>query len=319
MAEVVSEYSVGSGRVDYCLARGASPLVFVEVKRLGESLADHQHQLLRYSFEQGVTIAALTDGMRWWLYLPTQPGGWEQRRFFTVDMEEQDPVDAAAHFRLFLTRTAVFDGSALRAAQTLHADREKDRRMQEAMPSAWRELCEHPDEALITLLSEKVEGLCGHRPDPDSVEEFIAATVTGQPNQSVVAARPVETARERPVIERIPLDGQWTFQKPVAFTFSGHRYPVSKFKDILVQLATILYNRNSQQFAARVVELRSTRGREFYSREADQMQEAREVGRSGLFVETGFSANDIRRRCHELLAAFGITADALTVELRPKG
>lgn len=109
ISEVVPEYTVGTGRVDYCLKKRPAPVVFVEVKRLGEPLDVHQQQLLHYAFEQGVTIAALTDGVRWWLYLPTQPGSWEQRRFFTIDLEDQDPEDVAARLEQYLRKSAVFD------------------------------------------------------------------------------------------------------------------------------------------------------------------------------------------------------------------
>lgn len=40
--EVVPEYSVGNGRVDYCLSIGDQAAAFVEVKRTSEELERHQ-------------------------------------------------------------------------------------------------------------------------------------------------------------------------------------------------------------------------------------------------------------------------------------
>ena len=50
VSEVVPEYTVGNRRVDYALRPGSSNSVFIEVKRPGENLENHQQQLLEYCF-----------------------------------------------------------------------------------------------------------------------------------------------------------------------------------------------------------------------------------------------------------------------------
>jgi hypothetical protein len=72
------------------------------------------------------------------------------------------------------------------------------------------------------------------------------------------------------------------------------------------------------EFYDKVKELQSIRGRRYFVSEPDQLQEARQIGSSGIWVETCFSANAVRDRSYELLAAFGLTPDKLTVELLPK-
>ncbi|MXY14623.1 MAG: hypothetical protein F4Y53_02915, partial [Proteobacteria bacterium] len=61
--EVAREHPVTGGRVDYCLQLKKKNRVFVEVKRVGTDLEDHQEQLLRYAFDGGVRLAVLTDGL----------------------------------------------------------------------------------------------------------------------------------------------------------------------------------------------------------------------------------------------------------------
>ena len=41
--------------------------MFIEVKRSGENLENHRQQLLEYCFQEGVKLAALTNGRTWWL------------------------------------------------------------------------------------------------------------------------------------------------------------------------------------------------------------------------------------------------------------
>jgi hypothetical protein len=47
--EVCPEYSVGNDRVDYCLKVAGKPRVFVEAKKPGVNVENHEEQLLRYS------------------------------------------------------------------------------------------------------------------------------------------------------------------------------------------------------------------------------------------------------------------------------
>ena len=55
-------------------------LVLIEVKRVGSDLDEHQEQLLRYAFDEGVQLAALTTGLVWWLYLPRADAKCAARR-----------------------------------------------------------------------------------------------------------------------------------------------------------------------------------------------------------------------------------------------
>ena len=58
--DVAREYSVRGGRVDYCLRGQMSNLVLIKVKHSGTELGEHQEQLLRYAFDEGVPLAVLS-------------------------------------------------------------------------------------------------------------------------------------------------------------------------------------------------------------------------------------------------------------------
>jgi predicted type IV restriction endonuclease len=88
--EVCPEYSVHGGSVDYALRCRRGAKVFVEVKKPHEDLSNHQEQLLNYAFKQGVPEAVLTNGITWWLYLPLREGSWEQRKFYTIEIRDQN-------------------------------------------------------------------------------------------------------------------------------------------------------------------------------------------------------------------------------------
>ena len=200
--EVAREYSVRGGRVDYCLRTPARNLVLIEVKRAGTDLTEHQEQLLRYAFDEGVPLAVLTDGLVWWLYLPTAGGSWEQRRFFRVNFRERRPADAAAALHRFLNRNGVVSGEAQGEARREFESQERDRRIRAALQDAWRQVLDDPDSLLREELADRVEEISGHRPDRDTIADFLlgvrgnaggggvtsivrtAQTVAGKPTQT---------------------------------------------------------------------------------------------------------------------------------------
>lgn len=112
--EVTPEFSVGNGRIDYCLRVNQKKPVFIEVKRATEDLERHEKQLLEYSFEYGVDIAILTNGLTWWFYLPLLGGNWQQRKFFSIDIRQQKVESAINHFKDFLSKESILNGSAVK-------------------------------------------------------------------------------------------------------------------------------------------------------------------------------------------------------------
>ena len=171
--EVAREYSVRGGRVDYCLRSQTRNLVLIEVKRAGTDLAEHQEQLLRYAFDEGASLAALTDGLVWWLYLPMEKVGWEQRRFARVDFREQQSADAAATLYRFLNRSGVVSGEAQEEARREFESQERERLVRTALQDAWQRVLGDPDSLLREELADAVEDISGHRPDRDTIAGFL--------------------------------------------------------------------------------------------------------------------------------------------------
>ncbi|MYD93214.1 MAG: hypothetical protein F4Y02_05875 [Chloroflexi bacterium] len=171
--EVAREYSVRGGRVDYCLRSQARSLVLIEVKRAGSDLAEHQEQLLRYAFDEGASLAALTDGLVWWLYLPMEKVSWEQRRFARVNFGEQQSADAAATLYRFLNRSGVVSGEVQEEAKREFESQERERRVRAALQDAWERVLGDPDSLLREELADAVRDISGHRPDWETIAGFL--------------------------------------------------------------------------------------------------------------------------------------------------
>ena len=191
ISQVVPEYTVGTRRVDYALRPGSPNAVFIEVKRPGENLERHQQQLLEYCFQEGVKLAVLTNGRTWWLYLPLQAGSWEQRRFLTIDLEVQEPSVVEHRFLEYLAPERVGSGRAVGAAEALVESQQRAETIGKTISAAWTQIIETPDELLVDLISETTERICGFKPEPELVEQFLLRrvqalndTLYGSPSQA---------------------------------------------------------------------------------------------------------------------------------------
>ena len=155
--EVKPEYSVGGRRVDYSLRLNDVNKVFLEVKKVNEDLENHQQQLLDYSFQEGIRLAVLTNGISWWFYLPLNEGNWEQRKFFAIDIMQQQPEDTSKRFVEFLSRDNVRSEFAVKVAETLLKGRVKETEIRQNLPKAWNKILSGPHELLVELINETLE------------------------------------------------------------------------------------------------------------------------------------------------------------------
>lgn len=171
--EVTPEFSVENRRVDYSLRLNNSNEFFIEVKKPGKGLEDYQEQLLGYSFRQGVELATLTNGMTWWFYLPTKKGDWKARKFYTIDIIQQESNDIASKFVDLLSKNSVQSGKAVQHAESIYKGQLKNNKIEVALPEAWNSITSKPDTLLIDLLAETTEKICGFKPDTEQVKRFL--------------------------------------------------------------------------------------------------------------------------------------------------
>ena len=190
-----AEFRTDKGRVDEALLDElGSPVVFVEAKKQGhlkDRIRYHNavRQLFRYARYQHVPILLLTDGETWDFFVLQAAGPPSERRFLRLTLTEPDRLtDVASDLRRFLTRTAVLDGSALRAAQArLKREKARAERMHQ-MRIAWNEMLASADKTMRSRLADKVERDVGRRPAAREVNEFLraqsaSALLGGDPTQ----------------------------------------------------------------------------------------------------------------------------------------
>ncbi len=173
-SEFVSpEYTIEGKRVDFALCHPRSkPIVFIEVKQIGKT-EGAESQLFEYAFYKGVPMAILTDGQEWHFYLPGEQGKYNERRVYKLDILEREIDESVLRLMRYLNYDEVCSGKAIEAARMDYKNVTRERQVKDTLPIAWEKLIDEPDELLVELIADKVESLCGYKPDLDTVTSFL--------------------------------------------------------------------------------------------------------------------------------------------------
>ncbi len=308
--EVVPEYSIAGKKVDFSLRHSNANKTFIEVKKIGEDLEKHQEQLLNYSFQEGVKLSILTNGITWWFYLPLHEGSWEQRKFYTIEIYDQNTEEIVARFIDYLAKENVISGKAITNAEAIYESRQKKYLIKATLPKAWNKLISEPDELLIDLITESTEKLCGYKPDHSTVEDFISANLS----EIEISRRPgikrkVDLPRRKVSKGKIE---SYVGKSVTAFTFKDTRYDVKFWKDILIKICNLMNSIHRNDFK-RVLSLQG-RKRPYFTKNANELRIPGKVEGTDIFVEINLSANSIVKMCLDVLSLFGYSEEDLGIE-----
>lgn len=308
--EVVPEYSIAGKKVDFSLRYSNANKTFIEVKKIGEDLEKHQEQLLNYSFQEGVKLSILTNGITWWFYLPLHEGSWEQRKFYTIEIYDQNAEEIVGRFIDYLAKENVISGKAITNAEAIYESRQKKYLIKETLPKAWNKLISEPDELLIDLIAESTEKLCGYKPDHSTVEDFISANLS----EIEISHRPgierkVDLPRRKVSTGKIE---SYIGKSVTAFTFKNTRYEVRFWKDILIKICNLMNSIHRNDFE-RVLSLQG-RKRPYFTKNANELRIPEKIEGTDIFVEINLSANSIVKMCLDVLSLFGYSEEDFNIE-----
>lgn len=123
--EVLPEYTVENGNVDYALKAEQDPKLFIECKKWGEPLEKHKDQIVNYALKVGAAIiVGLTNGKMWHLYFSWVEGRPVSERIFCrIDIENRE--DAVSDLEKYLLKTNVISGEAELNAEIALEEKEK--------------------------------------------------------------------------------------------------------------------------------------------------------------------------------------------------
>jgi hypothetical protein len=269
---VSPQYALEERRVDYALCHPpGKPMAFVEVKKLGQS-EGAERQLFEYAFHKGVQLAILTDGQEWNFFLPGEQGDYGERRVYKLDIVERDIAECALRLSRYLKYDAILSGAAIDAAREDYRNVSRERQMKSTLPRAWAQLVEDEDELLLELLADRVESLCGYKPDPDTVASFLKAYVTPS---ALAPAGPIPPSRPHPPVQVAASPKINAPSASTGFVLDGQHHPARNACDVLVNVLEALTKRD-ESFPERFASLpKHGRTRRYLARNPNELYPGR--------------------------------------------
>ena len=308
LSQVMPGYITGNNNVNFALMspgqpNGAvSPRVFIDVRTPGENIESPrmERQLLAYCTREEVPLAALTNGLRWLLFLWSSEGGRIERRFCELDLRG-DPEAAAADINRYLTRDRVSNGQAARSAERELRDSNQEAVDRRAVIQGWRQVVVGLDEGLVELVAIAAEQRAGHRPDNRLVRRVLAE------NRAALLAPGTEDAAGSG--RRGGLRST-----PSSFTLDSDTRNVTSWSDLLVGVCLMMCDSHPGDFE-RILEIRG-RKRPYYSRAAGELTLPRPIGDTGIFASCHGTGALIAGRARRVVEHFGHPAGSLVIQLR---
>ncbi|MEE4363664.1 MAG: hypothetical protein V2J08_07000 [Desulfotignum sp.] len=298
---VIPEFSVEGRRVDYALCHPENrPSVFIEVKKVGLS-EGADRQLFEYAFHLGVPMAILTDGQEWSFYLPGEQDRYDERRVYKLDLLERDVSEAKSRLNKYLSYDNVCSGAALKAARSDYQNVARVRIIETNLPKAWEGLLKDQDSLLLDLLAEKVEDLCGYKPDLDVCSQFLEMQIHKSKNfeqyepESKSPIKP-SNIRSRSIFTR-------TFNSSY-LRFNGEEFHARSAREVMTKLFQLL-SQEDKGFLDRFASRKHGKKRRYLARTKDELYPGRPdlAEQHSIEVVPGWwlGTNYSRRNIHDII------------------
>ncbi len=307
-AEFLLEHSVGGtgGKVDIALKGDGRLVALVEAKRPNADLSQHEEQLLRYAFHEGVDICVLTTGLEWWLFLPREKVEWAERRFAVLDLVHDSVDRLTEDLNAFLHRETLVNGQAETKAKLVLKASLEAARLEEEIPEIWQTMLDEPDEELVELIATRVYEQLNLRPDKNQV----IAVLYGEPVP--MAGEHESSAAEATQAASTGATSRASSRRPVAFRLWGVRYPVSTRKEIYAQVVDLLYEWHADAFSSLLEPI--GRAREACATlDPDDCDSPHRVKSSRYFIDSQGHTWTLFRQAESLLEHFGYDRSDLEV------
>lgn len=306
--QVKTEHNVGknTGRVDYSLSHPKSgKCVFIEVKSLSKKLDDYQEQIFHYGMKEGVRLCILTNGIKWWFYLPFYSKRGKritlgEKKFLELNINEaRNDKILINEFKTYLSFENLAESYKVEknASKVLEA-RIITNKLTKKFPEIWQKMLKNPPPELIELIQKRVKSNTRIPTTKEQVKHLLSMQASTGTDSS-----PIPTGKYS-----VPIENK---NKPVAFTLFGEKHPVKYMKDVWEGVASELYKKHTDTFAEVVGK---PDGKRSYVELSESPKfKSRRIMNSQYWIDTHAGTSGLQSRCYYLLKLFGYSETELKI------
>ena len=229
------------------------------------------------------------------MFLPTVGEGQRDSSFCEIDLAGD--LDATAEdFNRYLARDRVASGQAVRSAERLLRERDRDESSRQAIMEGWRQVVVGMDDGLMALVATAAEQRTGLRPGNRLVRRVLSDR-----RAELLASGTDRTAAAIPNSRR----------RPTSFSLGAETRRVSSWTGVLVEVCLMMRELHSEDFG-RILEIRG-RTNPYFSRVADGLQVPRPIGDTGIFASCQGGGTVLAARARRVVEFFGHPSESLVI------
>jgi hypothetical protein len=154
--EVVLEYTLDNGTVDYALKIFDEIKVLLEIKKIGENLDKYENQIKKYAIDKNVYLFILSDGLKWQFYTWLEKG-IEIFKFHILDIKTQELKFVAQELINILSKGNIISNRSYNYIRTIIEQDTNKLALYEQIINIWHKIIDEPHPSLCNLIIEKVK------------------------------------------------------------------------------------------------------------------------------------------------------------------
>jgi hypothetical protein len=318
--QIKLEYGVEGGTIDFSLMHKNSSKVFIGIRKGVEALTGYQEELSNYAVQDEVPLVVLTDGIVWWFCLPHLEAPPQEKRFYTMNVNERKAEEVAQNFEIFLSKKNVHSGKAEKAAEEIYDARNKLLLIRQSLPKAWEKVLSEPEKWLHEVLAQATNEVCGQTPDKETTKKFITSQIDPKADiASILKQEPEAPSGQdkatspkpsRPAVRK----DEFTGKSIVSFTLMGKKHEVDSWKGMLLKVCEIVAQKYQDDFDT-VLTLLGT-NREYFSRNPYELLTCEKIPGTGMYVDVNLSAVGVVVLSHRILSLFGYKEKDLSIKTK---
>ena len=174
--EVLREYAIEGGVVDYALKIIDDIKVIIEIKKMGENLYYYENQLKKNAIDKNTYLFVLSNGLTWQFYTWLK-GGIDIFKFSVLDINSNEPQFIAKELVNILSKKNILSNKSYDYIRNIIADDPYNFALYEEITEIWHKIIDEPHPSLCNIIIELVKKSYGRSPQIKDVEKVLSAYV----------------------------------------------------------------------------------------------------------------------------------------------